>query len=61
MRLMGPKSGQLGPINHCLLEESQWEKELILSTQDWVWVLSPVYTTQTKPGRTLFRLHCETI
>ena len=23
MRLIGPKSGQLGPINHCLLEESQ--------------------------------------
>jgi len=28
MRLIGPKSGQLGPINHCLLEESQWENEL---------------------------------
>ena len=23
MRLIGPKSGQLGPINHFLLEESQ--------------------------------------
>ena len=23
MRLIDPKSGQLGPINHCLLEESQ--------------------------------------
>ena len=23
MRLIGPKNGQLGPINHCLLEKSQ--------------------------------------
>ena len=23
MPLIGPKSGQLGPINHCLLEEFQ--------------------------------------
>ena len=23
MRLIAPKSGQLGPINHCLFEESQ--------------------------------------
>ena len=36
MRLIGPKSGQLGPIYHCLLEESQSENELFLSTQDWV-------------------------
>ena len=36
MRLIGPKCGQLGPINHCLLEESQRENNLFLSTQDWV-------------------------
>ena len=35
MRLIGPKCDQLGPINHCLLEESQWENKLFLSTQDW--------------------------
>ena len=35
MRLIGPKSGQLGPINHCILEESQRENKLFLSTQDW--------------------------
>ena len=23
IHVIGPKSGQLGPINHCLLEESQ--------------------------------------
>ena len=23
MRLIGPRGGQLGPINHCLLAESQ--------------------------------------
>ena len=36
LRLIGPKSGHLGPIDHCLLEESQWENELFLSTQHWV-------------------------
>ena len=35
MRLIGPKSDQLGPIDHCLLEESQKENELFLSTQGW--------------------------
>ena len=36
MHLIGLKSGQLGPIHHCLLEESLWECEVFLSTQDWV-------------------------
>jgi len=36
MLLIDPKSGQLGPISHCLVEESQWQNELFLSTQDWV-------------------------
>ena len=36
MRLIGPKCDPLGPINHCLLEVSQWENKLVLSTQDWV-------------------------
>ena len=39
LRLISPKSGQLGPINHCSLEESWWKNELCLSTQDWL--LSP--------------------
>ena len=36
IRLIGPKCDQLGPINHCLLEESQWENEVFLSIHDWV-------------------------
>ena len=36
MRLSGPKCDQLGPNNYCLLEKSQWESKLFLSTQDWV-------------------------
>ena len=36
MCLIGPKSGQLGSFNHCLLEEFQLENKLFLSTQDWV-------------------------
>ena len=31
MPLIDTKSGQLGPIRHCLLEESQEENELFLS------------------------------
>ena len=36
MRLTGPECPQLGPIYHCLFEESQEENELFLSAQDWV-------------------------
>ena len=36
MRLIGPKCDQLGPINQCLLEESQRENKVFLSTQDWI-------------------------
>ena len=42
IRLIGPKSGQLGPINHCLLEESQLENEFFLSTQDWILSLDAI-------------------
>ena len=33
MRLIGPKCDQLGPIHHCLLEESKWEDELFVYTR----------------------------
>ena len=36
MRLIGPKSGQLGPTNHCLLKRVPMRKQTLLSTQDWV-------------------------
>ena len=39
MHLIGPKCDQLGPINHCVLEEPQGENKLFLSTQDWVFSL----------------------
>ena len=52
MRLIGPKSGQLGPIDLCLLEESQLEDELFLSTQDWVLSLDLIFCLQqdSKPS-----------
>ena len=34
MRLINPKSAQLGPIHLCLLEESKRKYELFLSKQD---------------------------
>ena len=36
MRLINPKSGQLGPLHLCLLEESEGKHELFLSARDWV-------------------------
>ena len=38
MLLIGPKSGQLGPIHHCLLEEFKRENERIF-TQDCILIL----------------------
>ena len=51
MRLISPKSGQLGLINHCLLEESQWEKNFCLhKTGFWVlmWTDSKTLIGQAK-------------
>ena len=36
MRLIDPKSGQLEPIHHRLVEELYGKYKLFLSTQDWV-------------------------
>ena len=44
MRLIDPNIGQLGPIHHCLLEESQRENERILwSTRGWMTLLLTIF------------------
>ena len=48
MRLFGPMIGQFAPIHHCLLEESKWENEPFLFTQDWVLSLYVKWSQNTQ-------------